>query len=172
MITLTKTRAFILSGVIWLAIGTLLIYKGTFFILEELHLLLAGTLPPFSLILFFSHFSGNFERATLFLFSFSFLIGLLKGRFALKKTAGRVIQRIAFQGSSLSWKSLYSKPYLILLGLMFLLGMSLKYLPFPLGVRGGIDFVVGVALIYGSFFYFKSVFIYSKEIFTQDKQQN
>lgn len=172
MITLTKTRAFILFGAMWLAIGTLLIYKGACFILEEFHLLLAGILPPFSLILFFSRFSGSFERATLLLFSFSFLIGSLKGRFVLKKTAGRMIQRIAFQDSSLSWKSLYSKSYLILLGSMFLLGISFKYLPFPLGVRGGIDCAIGVALIYGSLFYFKSVFIYSKEIFTQDKQQN
>ncbi len=120
-----------LTGILWFLMGAWLMAKGLKFVA-----------------------SGHFDSTGIAaLISAGLLVGFLKGKFVLSKSASRVIARI----SSLSlpvpvWK-LYAASYWILIGSMMALGMLLNVLPIPIELRGAIDIAIGAALIRGSFVY-------------------
>ena len=116
----------------------------------------------FSLIGFINSFVGKPEEAALILICFALFLGIIKGRFALKRTVNRVVTRIRTLPSPFPIKSLYTRGYLILLGSMVLFGMVFKFLPLPLDVKGFIDFTIGAALINGGMLYFREAFASSK----------
>lgn len=125
-------RAWIfVSGVVWAFAGALLLYKGLGFL--EL---------------------SRDEAGTKWLMGAALLVGLLKGRFVLSKTAKRLVDRIASLPAPISARSVYPKSYWILLGSMVAMGMALKFAPTVW--RGAIDVAIGAALLNGAMYYFKA----------------
>ncbi len=93
-----------------------------------------------------------FKAHCLLLLFIAFPLGYIKGRTVLKKSAMRQLSRLTALKKPLL-KDLFGKGYLILIGIMFLLGFSLRYC--PLALRGTIDIAVGFGLLVGSSYYYK-----------------
>ncbi len=140
-----------ISGLVWLAIGALLLIKGLTYIVGA-----ATTLyEPSALLDFIINWTGTLEQAALLVISLGLLVGFVKGHFVLKKTVRRVVDRILAQTTPVHWKDVYSKKYFILLLSMMMLGMLFKWLPIGLVIKGFIDVTIGSALINGAFLYFR-----------------
>jgi hypothetical protein len=97
------------------------------------------------------------DHALLAVIIVAMLVGQLKGRTILAKAAGREISRIRLLSDPASITQLYSGRFYILVAVMMCLGISMKVFNVPLDVRGGIDLMVGIALIQGSLSYFKAM---------------
>jgi hypothetical protein len=82
-------------------------------------------------------------------------IGFLKGRFVLVKSANRIVDRLVRMPQPIPfWKIYNLTTWGILLTMIgFSKGMQLFEVSFFF--RGSIDLIVGMALIKGSFYYFK-----------------
>lgn len=145
-----KPRSWIVfSGYLWFFSGILLLYKGLKFIAE-------AAFKSDSVCSQLSQIFGSSEQAATALIAFSLMIGFIKGRFVFSKTVRRVVTRIASLQPPIRFKDAYTPGYWIVIGIMMTLGMSLKYLPISLDVRGVVDVAVGSALINGAFLYFKA----------------
>lgn len=138
------------SGWIWLAMGSLLLYKGIWFVAEAV--VMKNTLCDRMQSVF-----GTPERAAVWLIVSALLVGFFKSRFVFKKTVRRVISRITSLPLPIRFQSVYAPSYWILIGCMMSLGMAMRFLPIAIDVRGWIDIAVGSALIYGAIFYFKEI---------------
>lgn len=122
------------SGIVWFAIGFLLFYKGMGFIRgAELS-----------------------QSVTLMLTTGALLVGFFKARFVLSKSVRRVVSRIASLPLPIRLTNAYAPSYWILIAAMMGIGMSFKYLPISLALRGFIDIAIGFALIQGGLMYFKA----------------
>lgn len=144
-----KHRSWIaITGFVWLLIGSFLLYKG-------LHLIYSGTLLSNSLCFYLSGFFGTPEQAGTILIALGLFIGFIKGRFVLSKTVHRVATRIGRLALPLRFSEIYAASYWILIFSMVALGMSLRFLPILIDVRGLIDVAVGSALLNGSMLYFR-----------------
>ena len=142
-----KQRTWILfSALTWLAIGSLLLYKG-------LKLIAEGILTIHSLSFKLGPVFGGIEQAGTFLIVLGLLIGLVKGRLVLAKTARRLALRISGLSYPVRWFEVYPVSYLFLIGFMILLGISLRFLPIAIDIRGMIDVAIGSALIHGAVCY-------------------
>ncbi len=139
-----------------MGIGILLLIKGRQYLIDGGNTVINGTEQGFSLIGKISQYTKSPELAALILICAALLIGFFKGRVVFKRTVNRVVARIRSQPSPVQLNSIYSKGYLLLIGGMMLLGMSFKYLPLPLDVKGFVDFAVGSALINGAMLYFRA----------------
>lgn len=136
------------SGFTWLFMGSFLIYKGVKLLGDSL-------LESNSLSVRFQDTLGSpYQTATL-LIGVGLIIGLLKGRFVLSKTVGRVVCRIVSLPLPVRFKDVYAPSYLALIGSMMALGMGFKYLPIPMDLKGAIDIAIGSALINGAMIYFR-----------------
>ena len=143
------------SGVVWLLIGTLLLYKGVNFLA-----IVAGISPHAQkvvenapLMQFFNSFLSSKEESAVLIIGAALLVGFLKGRVVLKKTVGRTISRICALPSPAPFYHVYHRGYYLLIALMAGFGFLLSYA--PLDVRGAVDAAVGSALIHGASLYFK-----------------
>ncbi|MES2199635.1 MAG: hypothetical protein V4489_05670 [Chlamydiota bacterium] len=141
--------AIALSGTLWMTIGILLLFKGFSYLLHST----PGQVP--SLLPYLSSFTKQAEQASLILVSVGLLIGFIKGRLILAKTAARVIKKIESLPNPCPILSVYSPGYLMLLGSMVFLGMLFKWLPLAYDIKGVIDIAIGSALTNGSAFYFR-----------------
>ena len=133
-----------------MAIGALLIYKGRTLLVQAGDQIMLGDrahLPLFSL---FEKFTSDVRQASLFMVMFAFLIGYMKGRFVLRKPALRISRRIRSFEGKIPLRRLYTVGYLCLIGGMMGLGMTMRFLPIPVDVRGFIDFTIGIALLSGA----------------------
>ncbi|HSX10857.1 MAG TPA: hypothetical protein VLF94_03985 [Chlamydiales bacterium] len=143
-------RAWIaVSGFLWFFIGTFLLYKG-------LHLITEASFQPDSLCARGKEVFGSAQRAATVFIAVGLVVGFLKGRFVLVKTVRRVVNRIAGLPLPIRLRDAYSKSYWILIGSMVAIGMSFKFLPIPVDLRGAIDVAIGSALINGSMLYFRA----------------
>lgn len=140
--------AITLSGVLWMAVGILLLLKGFSLLLHPS----GQTLP---LLSFIQALTKDAEQASLILVSLGLLIGFLKGRLVLAKTASRIIKKILSLPNPCAISSIYGRGYLLLLASMVFLGMLLKWIPVPHDIKGVIDIAIGSALTNGSAFYFR-----------------
>jgi len=150
--------AIALSGITWMGVGILLLTKGFSLILTPQ--------GPESMALFtpkLVSLAGSAQQVALILVCIGLLVGYLKGRFVLSKTASRVISSIVSQPNPLPLTSIYPRSYLILLSSMIALGLSLKWISMPYDLKGVIDIAIGSALTNGSAFYFRH-FTKRKEI--------
>ncbi len=129
-----RTVAVIISGVLWLLIGLMLLTKGLNFLV-----------------------AGGREESALVLIAVGLLLGFVKGKFVLSKTVKRTVARIDALPAPIPLSKLYAPSYYLLILGMVLLGISLRWLPVPLEVRGTIDVAIGAALINGAQLYFRSV---------------
>ncbi len=141
-----------------MGIGILLLTKGIRYLVEGGNAVINGTQHGFSLIGKISQFTKSPEQAALILICAALLVGFFKGRVVFKRTVNRVVDRIRSLPSPANLKSIYSKGYIFLIGGMMLLGMSFKFLPLPLDVKGFIDFAIGSALINGAMLYYRAAF--------------
>jgi hypothetical protein len=93
---------------------------------------------------------GAHERHAVLVLAAAAVAGALKAHFLLRKTAGRIVQRIIERGDGhciggfLSWKSW------LLVAAMILLGRFLRRSPLPIVWRGAIYFAIGTALLSAS----------------------
>ena len=133
------------SGFVWFAVGVSLLYKG-------LQLVTQAVNEPGS---FCRKFNDAQQCATI-LIAVGLLLGFVKGRLILSKTVKRVVSRIASLPLPIRMGQVYSKSYWFLIGGMVLLGMSFKYLPIPIDIRGAVDVAIGSALINGAMLYFRA----------------
>lgn len=129
--------------------GTFLLYKG-------LHLITQAAFQPDSLCARMQGFFGSPQQAATALIAIGLVVGFFKGRFVLVKTVRRVVVRIALLPLPIRFKDAYSKSYWILIGSMVALGMSFRFLPIPIDIRGTIDIAIGSALIHGALLYFRA----------------
>lgn len=146
-----KHRAWIaFSGFLWFFVGCSLLYKG-------LHLVTQAAFQEGSLCDRMKGFFGSPQQSATALMGLGLLVGFIKGRFILAKTVRRVVGRIASLPLPIRIHEAYSPSYWLLIGLMIVLGMSLRFLPIPIDVRGTIDVAIGSALINGALLYFRAV---------------
>lgn len=146
-----KQRGWIaLSGFLWFAIGVSLIYKGLHFISEAL-------VRVDSFCFRWQHVFGGVQQTATGLIAIGLLIGFFKGRFILSKTVQRVVKRIAALPLPISFMQAYAPSYWFLIGGMVCLGISFRFLPIPIDLRGTIDLAIGSALVNGSMLYFRAV---------------
>ena len=134
MINLSHRTLIVISGAVWLLIGCWLLQLGLNFIVE-------GGLP---------------ELAKIGIITLALLIGYLKGKKVLGKSAQKGIQRIYSLSNPASITKIYKPSYYLLLGSMVGIGFLAKFL--PLDLRGFIDTTIGAALINGSMVYFKACY--------------
>lgn len=141
----------LLSGLLWLGVGFFLLAKGLGL------LVLASQIPSVSpsLVNFFSSFLGSREMGVVGLIAGSMIVGGLKGRMVLGKTAKKVIAKARALKEPIPITTVFGLKYLVLIGLMMGLGIFLKYLHLPSEVMGCIDVAIGTALIQGSIFYLR-----------------
>ncbi len=124
-----------LSGLVWLVVGIFLLMKG-------LSLITTGY--------------ADADQTALLLISLGLAIGFVKGRFVLSKTVKRVVDRINSLPLPIQVSQVYSKGYYFLIGGMILLGMSMRWLPIPIAIRGTVDVAIGFALMNGAIQYFRA----------------
>lgn len=139
--------AIVFSGLVWFAIGLMLLYKGLHFIADGMD----GA----------SIFSGAFfskEQGASLLIGGGLLLGFIKGRFVLSKTVRKVVLRIVSLPSPIKLRDIYGPAYYFLILGMFGLGMLLRLAPISIDLRGTIDVAIGSALINGAIFYFRAAF--------------
>jgi len=154
--------AIVLSGLIWMGVGIFLLHKGLHYLVAAGQAVFNQTHEGFSLILLIGSMTGSPEKGAMILLCLGLVLGFIKGRFVLKKTVSRIVNRIRSFPSPLSIKQLYPKGYYIILFSMMLMGFLFKFLPLPLDVKGFVDFTVGIALINGAMLYFRAAFVPEK----------
>ena len=138
-----------LSGFLWFGAGFSLLYKGIHFIADGVRT--AGTLT-----FHFREAFGSAESAGSVFIGIALIIGFLKGRFVLSKTVRRTSLRIQSLPLPISLFSVYPPAYWVLIASMIGLGLSLRFLPIPIDVRGLIDVAIGSALLNGAMLYFRA----------------
>lgn len=153
MLKLRHTTLIVISGLVWMGIGTFLMTLG-------LGLLLKGAgfesaTGNYPLIEAFARYLGGNEQAVLLLLVVCLTVGYFKGKFVLGKSAHRGMKRIRSFSNPTSLTNIYSGTYYILIAFMIGLGMSIKYLGLPHDIRGAVDVAVGSALINGAMIYFR-----------------
>lgn len=150
-----KHRSWIaLSGFVWFFIGTFLLYKG-------IQLITQAAFQADSLCSKLQKTFGTPQQAATIFIAIGLAVGFFKGRFVLAKTVRRVVLRIAQLPLPIRLKDAYSPSYWILIGSMVALGMTFRFLPIPIDIRGTIDIAIGSALINGALLYFRAArFIY------------
>lgn len=160
MLKLNHSTLIIISGLIWLAIGCMLLSLGLNFIIESIlkDNLISMKRP---IVDFFGFFAGGPDQGALFLIALSLMIGFAKGKFVFAKTVNRTVARIRSLPNPVSLSQIYTRGYYLLLALMFFLGYIVRF--FPLDIRGGVDVIIGSALINGSMLYFRQAYLSAKK---------
>lgn len=150
---LSKHAWIIVSGIKWFAIGVMLLLKG-------LRLITAAaehSAIQAPLIKYFQTFASNRHQASLLIVCLGLFIGFIKGRTVLAKTVGRITSRINLHSGGLTLSQAYDRKYWIVIGVMMALGMTLRFLPVPADIHGGVDVAIGSALINGAMIYFRTI---------------
>jgi hypothetical protein len=141
-----RTLLFI-AGALWFAVGLWLLKLGINFLIDATN---ADPSPAF--LAWFKSLSGEAEKGVLFLLVLALIIGFFKGRFVLSKTVNKTSERLTHANSI---TALFTPKYLILLGVMMGIGLSIRFLGVPLDIRGFVDVAVGSALVNGAMLYFR-----------------
>lgn len=143
-----KSYSFIfIAGMVWFAVGVLLILKGINFHwmgLQNIHFTM------------FDYLGIQLSFGILFLICVCF--GLLKAWLVLKKAATRNLAYYLSFSTAEPIFRLYQRKDLILIFSMILLGRLMRWLSLPFLLQGMILETVGCALFFGSFYYFRVVY--------------
>lgn len=142
----------LLSGLIWMAVGSFLLSLGLKLLLGSLD---PGHVSSLPIIDNLSSTFGGAEQVALLLVALGMLIGYMKGRHVLGKSAVKGIERIKSLPNPSNLSKIYSAKYYLLLGGMMALGMSIRFFGVPDDIRGLIDVAIGAALIQGSLIYIR-----------------
>jgi hypothetical protein len=152
MIKFSHRTLILLSGGLWVAVGLYLLPLGIRFLVESSrlgggHLYLLNAL---------SSLGAKEETGALILVAIGLAIGYGKSRAVFSKVVNRGVDHIRSLPKEASLSAVYTKKYLVLLGVMVLLGVVMRW--FPLDIRGLVDVIVGSALINGAVLYFRKAF--------------
>lgn len=131
------TTAFIFSGITWFGIGLFLLSKGLNFLVQ------------------------SNQEGSLIIVAGALMAGFLKGRFVLAKTVKKMESRITAKPNPFLIKELYPASYYILIASMVLLGLTMRFLPIDITIRGGVDVAIGSALMNGAFLYFRQAMAFA-----------
>ena len=154
MLKLRHPTLILISGLIWFAVGLFLLPLG-------LNLITAAAqtegaaMASYPILNFIGHYAGR-DQAALLLIVLGLLIGQLKGKHILGKSARKGVERILTFPNPTSLANIYNKKYYILLGSMVGIGFLVKLL--PTDIRGFVDVIIGAALINGALVYFHSAY--------------
>lgn len=151
---LSHKNIIILSGLIWLAMGVYLLQLGLGFLIGGVQAGEPNT-AHLPVMKFFSPYVGGMEVAALLLIMLALYIGYFKGRFVLGKSARRGVARIFTFQNPAPLKYMYDVKSYLIIGVMVLLGMSIKYMGLSNDVRGFVDVIIGSALVNGAMIYFR-----------------
>lgn len=143
-----------LSGLLWLTIGTLLLYRGYGYLTNGI-LHFQSNLYP--LITGLSSLTGGIQEAVILIIFTSLMIGIVKSKLVLNKAAKKVICRIFSLPNPAPFFKMFSPQYWCLYAFMMSLGIFLRTAGVPLDILGFINATVGSALINSSVVYFNSV---------------
>jgi len=152
MLKFSHSTLIYLSGLIWLAVGLMLLRIGVNLLIPASPLESLVTGP---LVHFLTPYLGDIKAVLATILIFALAVGYLKGRFVLGKSARKGVERILTFPNPTHVSNLYSAKYYILLGGMVALGISIKYLGIPNDIRGMIDVTIGIALLTGALIYFR-----------------
>lgn len=152
---LSKASWIAISGVIWFVVGIGLLTLGLNFIVFKAQMEPHETT---SVIAKAAAVAGGREQAAMGLIVAGLILGFIKGRLVLIKTVRRVVERIHSLPLPIKISQVYSAKYLMLIGGMILLGLSMKWLGLPTEIRGLIDVAIGSALMNGAVAYFRLAF--------------
>lgn len=147
----------VVSGLTWLAVGSLLMVKGLKWITQAI-----TTSEGASLIQGLASLAGTTHQGGLFLICIALFIGFIKGRMILSKTVQRVVLRLRSQEAPIPLSHAYDRRYVLLLSSMMLLGLLFRFLPIGLDIRGAMDVAIGSALMHGAMLYFREAVVPSK----------
>jgi len=128
-----KRVALILYALLWLGVGSMLLYKGLNLVL------IAATLE---------------QEIALILVVVGIAIGIAKARMVLSKVAKKL--QDAVKESTKPYQTVFSPKTFLLIGIMMALGFVLKSFNPSAHILGCIDIAVGAALIQGSTFLVRS----------------
>lgn len=151
MLKFSHTTLIYLSGFIWLAVGCFLLPLGLNFVVESLLPENASLSHP--ILNFLGAFAGGMESAALVWIALALLIGFIKGNKVFSKSVDKSVTRILSLPNPAPLTQIYTPAYYVLLGSMVLLGFLVRFT--PQDIRGGVDIVVGSALIHGAMLYFR-----------------
>ncbi len=143
-----------ISGLIWLALGVFLLWRGVSLVVGACEVESDGFHPfvdALSLAL------GSVQKVALLLMSLGLILGYFKGRFVLTRTAERTIARINSLPKRARISQVYGRGSILLMVLMMGMGMTLRALGAPEELRGFILVAVGCALLYGSTTIFRAI---------------
>lgn len=154
MIKANHTILIVISGLIWLAIGCFLLPLGINFITEVILKNYSSVDRP--LLSALAPYLGGVESAALVWVALCLFIGYFKARYIFSKTVEKSVSRILSLPNPSPITQIYPLKYYLLLSSMVLLGVLVKWM--SLDVRGGIDIVIGSALISGAMLYFRQAF--------------
>ena len=116
------------AGIVWLAIGMILLSVGIHFILETIrHPDLSLMAGKFSLATYSGKYIADKTHVVIVIITLALLLGHFKGKMALAKSVNRQIKRIETLPNPASLRYLYSKGYYLLVGLMICLGISMGF---------------------------------------------
>jgi len=145
-----KTLIFF-SGMLWFAIGMGLLFLGLNLITHAI----GNPSHSYPLLQRLTFLLGTPENGAVAMIAFALFIGYFKGRYALGKSAQRVVKRIRSFPNPCSIFKMYSWPYYLLILSMILLGSSFRYFGLSEDIRGFVDVIIGSALINGGMIYFR-----------------
>ena len=151
MVHLSHKTLMLIAGVLWLAIGLYLMPLGLRYL--EACLTNPGYTPLLALL---QGFVSSPDYALVFIIAVALVIGQMKGRVILSKSANREVTRIRSLPDPSPLLHLFSGRFYLLMVIMMSLGMAMTLFSVPLDIRGLIDVIVGVALIQGSLVYLRS----------------
>ena len=159
MLKISHTGLIIISGLLWLIIGSVLLPLGINFLVESI---LEKNLIVLSRPLLdnLSYLMGSLDGALILVTCLALIVGYAKGRFVLGKTVKKGVERILSLPNPSSLANIYTKKYYLLLGSMFFIGFLARMT--PMDVRGAIDVTIGSALINGAIIYFR----YAYQVYT------
>ncbi len=155
---LSHFQAVFLSGLLWFAVGLWLLIFGLGLVGNSLQAAILQAESSGPLLNFLSERVGGIDRSGIFIVAGALVIGYMKSRFIFSKTVKRVSGRITSQKAPVCISKIYSPGYMILIGSMMLLGMSLKWISVPIDIRGFVDITIGSALLNGSMLFFRTAF--------------
>lgn len=155
MLKFSHAKMITFSGLVWFVIGFYLLELGLSLLVGNLNVGSDVTRESHPLLHALAPYLGSIEMTALALVVVALLIGYLKGRYVLGKSAKRGADRLKAMDSPIHITKIYSPTYYLLLGGMVCLGISIKYFGLSNDIRGWIDVIIGSALINGAMIYFK-----------------
>lgn len=158
MLKLSHAKMVFISGLVWFGVGVYLLQLGLNLLVSGVNSPIEDTSLNYPLLHFISQHVGSIETAAIFLIVCALFVGYFKGRYVLGKSANRGVARIQTFPNPMNLSDIYSAKYYVLLGVMILLGISLKFFGLNNDIRGWVDAAIGSALINGALIYFRAAY--------------